>query len=180
MCVCVCLCVCVKAKCVDMSARIATKLHTRTNNLPDKVLKRISISWTYQKGRFSIARMGRSHCYGSGQELQKCKNAVKRNLSSTHFHQPYVVLKLSIKEAQICSSGRIGDKTTKIWPSKLLGLELRIFRSTSVKHSRLAGTTIFLQRSYTTRMALESSRLAELKHAISAAWDVRKKTYGFR
>ena len=56
-----------------------------------------------------------------------------------------------------------------------LGLKLRIFRSTSVKHSRLAGTTIFLQRSYTTRMALESSRLAELKHAISAVWDVRKK-----
>ena len=52
---------------------------------------------------------------------------MKRNLSSTHFHQPYVVLKLSIKEAQICSSGRIGVKTKKIWPSKLLGLKLRIF-----------------------------------------------------
>ena len=44
VCVSVCLCVCVKAKCVDISARIATKLHTRTKNLPGKVLKPISIS----------------------------------------------------------------------------------------------------------------------------------------
>ena len=52
-----------------------------------------------------------------------------------------------------------------------LGLKPRIFSL----DEREAGTTIFLQRSYKTRMALESSRLAELKHAISAAWDVRKK-----
>ena len=48
MCVCVCLSLClsvclsvglcVKGKCVDMSARIATKLHTRAKNLPGKVL----------------------------------------------------------------------------------------------------------------------------------------------
>ena len=44
VCVSVCLCVCVKAKCVDISARIATKLHTRTKNWPGKVLKPISIS----------------------------------------------------------------------------------------------------------------------------------------
>ena len=44
MCVCVSVCVCVKAKCVDISARIATKLHTRTKNLPGKVPKPISIS----------------------------------------------------------------------------------------------------------------------------------------
>ena len=44
MCVCVCVCVCIKAKCVDISAWIATKLHKRTKNLPGKVLKHISIS----------------------------------------------------------------------------------------------------------------------------------------
>ena len=44
VCVRVCVCVCVKAKCVNISARIATKLHTRTKNLPGKVLKPISIS----------------------------------------------------------------------------------------------------------------------------------------
>ena len=58
---------------------------------------------------------------------ESAKIAVKRNLSSMHFHQPYVVLKLSIKEAQICRLGRIGGKTKKIWPSKLWGLKLRIF-----------------------------------------------------
>ena len=36
-------------------------------------------------------------------------------------------------------------------------------------------THSFLYRSSTIRTALESCRLAELKHAISAAWDVRKK-----
>ena len=46
MCVClsVCLSVCVKAKFFNISARIATKLHTRTKHLPGKVLKAISIS----------------------------------------------------------------------------------------------------------------------------------------
>ena len=44
MCVCLSVCVCVKGKCVDISAQIATKLHTRTKNLPGKVLKPISIS----------------------------------------------------------------------------------------------------------------------------------------
>ena len=44
MCVCVCVCVCVKANCFDISARIATKLYKRTKNLPEKVLKPISIS----------------------------------------------------------------------------------------------------------------------------------------
>ena len=41
---CVCVCVCVKLKCVDISAQIATKLHTRTKNLPGKVLEHISTS----------------------------------------------------------------------------------------------------------------------------------------
>ena len=44
VCLSVCLCVCAKAKCVDISAQIATKLHTRTRNLPGKVLEHISTS----------------------------------------------------------------------------------------------------------------------------------------
>ena len=48
-----CLCVCVKAMHFDIPEPIATKLHTRTKDLPGKVLKPISISYTYQKGRFS-------------------------------------------------------------------------------------------------------------------------------
>ena len=123
--------------------------------------------------------MGRSRCYGSNRQLRKGKNAVKRNLSSMHFHQPYVVLKLSIKEAQICSLGRIGGKTKKIWPSKLLGLKLRIFSLDEREAFAFSRNDNFLQRSYTTRMPLESSQLAELKDAISAAWDVKKKLTAF-
>ena len=48
------------------------------------------------------------------------------------------------------------------------------FETFGVLDERIVGMTIFLQRSYTTPMALESSRLAELKYAISAAWDVKK------
>ena len=44
-----------------------------------------------------------------------------------------------------------------------------------MKHTRIDRTTFFLRRCYTTHMALESSRLAELKYAISAVWDIRKK-----
>ena len=116
---------------------------------------------------------GRSRCYGSSRELQNCKNAVNCNFSSTHFRQSYVFPKLSVRGAQICSLRRIGNKTKKVCPSKLLG------RSTSVKHSRIVGTAIFLRRSYTASVPLERLRLAELKDAISAAWDVRKKITAF-
>ena len=53
---------------------------------------------------------------------------------------------------------------------------LYLLSLTSVKQSRIVGTTLFLRRSYTTPMALESSQLAELKYAISAAWDLKKIT----
>ena len=53
---------------------------------------------------------------------------------------------------------------------------LYLLSLTSVKQLHIVGTTIFLRRSYSTPMALESPRLAELKYAISAAWDVRKIT----
>ena len=54
-----CVSVCVKVKCFDISAQIATKLHTRIQKLPGKVLKPISISWTYRKIQFWKAYMGR-------------------------------------------------------------------------------------------------------------------------
>ena len=44
VCVCLCVCVCVKAKRVDIREPIATKLNTRTKDLPGTVLKPISIS----------------------------------------------------------------------------------------------------------------------------------------
>ena len=41
---CVCVCVCVKVMHVDIPEPIATKLYTRTKDLPGNVLKPISIS----------------------------------------------------------------------------------------------------------------------------------------
>ena len=43
---------------------------------------------------------------------------------------------------------------------------LHLLSLTCVKQSRIVGTTIFLRRSYTTPLALESSPLSELKYAI--------------
>ena len=60
-----------------------------------------------------------------------------------------------------------------------LGGNLEFFRSTSVKLSEHIRNDNFSPRQLHDLMALESSRLAELKYAISAAWHVRKKTYGF-
>ena len=43
----------------------------------------------------------------------------------TAVQEPYVVWKLSVKAAQICTFGRIGRKTKRVRLSKLLGRELR-------------------------------------------------------
>ena len=56
---------------------------------------------------------------------------------------------------------RTGRKTKKFPRSKLL-------LWTVLKHGLLEGSTIFLQYSAITRTPLESSRLGELKYAISA------------
>ena len=48
--------------------------------------------------------------------------------------------------------------------------------STSAKHGRTDGPTLFLRRCSTTLTPLESAQLVELKYAISAGWDVRKNT----
>ena len=53
MSVCVCVSVCLKAMHFDILEPIATKLHTRTQIFPGKVLKPMSISYTYRKGRCS-------------------------------------------------------------------------------------------------------------------------------
>ena len=52
--VCVSVGVCVKAMRFDIPAPIATKLHTHTKDLPRKVFKPISISYTYLKDRFAL------------------------------------------------------------------------------------------------------------------------------
>ena len=51
-------------------------------------------------------------------------------------------------------------------------------RSTELYSAPLEGLTLFLNRSSTCHMSMESYRLAELKYAFSAGQDVRLKTYG--
>ena len=57
---------------------------------------------------------------------------------------------------------------------------LEKFRSTEHYGAPLEGSTIFLCRSSTCRMSMESSRLAELKYAFSEGQDVRLKNYRAR
>ena len=66
-----------------------------------------------------------------------------------------------------------GHKTKKLRRSEL-------FLSTVFKHGLLEGSTNLLQYSAITRTPLESSRLGELKYAISPGWDVRLKNKGLR
>ena len=66
-----------------------------------------------------------------------------------------------------------GCKTKKLPRSKLF--LLRVF-----KHRLLEGLTILLQYSAITSTPLESSRLGELKYAISPGYDVRPKKKSIR
>ena len=59
-----------------------------------------------------------------------------------------------------------------------LAENLEKFRSTEHYGAPLEGSTIFLNRSSTCRMSMESYQLAELKYAFSAGQNVRLKNYG--
>ena len=78
---------------------------------------------------------------------------------------PYVVGKLSISEAYICSFSRIGQKIKNYSHFKFLPENLEKFRSTELYDAALEGSTIFY-RSSLGRTSMESCRLAELKYAI--------------
>ena len=58
VCVSVRACVCVKAKCVDVSARIAPKLHTRTKNL--QPFHRGSPAWEQIAQKLQATHEGKS------------------------------------------------------------------------------------------------------------------------
>ena len=68
---------------------------------------------------------------------------------------------------------RTGRKTKKLQRLKLL-------LSTVLKHGLLQGSTILLQYSAIARTPLESSRLGDLKYAISSGEDVRPKNKSIR
>ena len=95
------------------------------------------------------------------------------NFSSMQLHEPYAVGKLSISWAEICIFSRTGRKIIKL---RRTGL----FPSMILEHGLLEGSTILFWCSHTSRTALESSRLAELRYAISVGQDVRLKSNRFR
>ena len=66
-----------------------------------------------------------------------------------------------LAELKYAIFSRTGRKTKKLPRSKL-------FLWTVFKHGLLEGSTLLLQYSATTRTPFESSRLGELKYAISA------------
>ena len=154
VCVCVCVCVCVKAKCVDISARIATKLHTRTKNLPGKVLKPISIARLMGSGGNSPS---------SRFSWRKVWTGVKCHFSSAHHHNQYVVGKLSISRVRMWNFTQIGRKTKKLRLS--INPARRQWPGTTHKK---VWTTIFLRRNSTSRTSSESSQSRKRRYAVSA------------
>ena len=84
--------------------------------------------------------------------------------SSPDFGEPYVVWKLLIREAFICSFSRISRKINKLQLWKVLARKLRKFRLTSL-YAALEEPTSVRQCSSTSRTPLESSQLAELRYA---------------
>ena len=78
-----------------------------------------------------------------------------------------------LPELKYAIFSRAGRKIKKLPRSKL-------FLSMAFKHGLLEGLTFLFQYSSMTRAPLESSRLGELKYAISPGQDLRQKSYGFR
>ena len=72
------------------------------------------------------------------------------------------------RELRYAFFSRTGRYTKKLRRSNL-------FPSTIFKHRLLEGSTILLQYSAITRTPLKRSQLGELKHAISAGYDVKLK-----
>ena len=94
------------------------------------------------------------------------QKGVNYHFSSPEFNKRYVVGKLSILEAKICSFSRISQKLKNYISFKFLQENLEKFRSTELYDAPLEGSTSFLYRSSLGRTSLESCRLAELKYAI--------------
>ena len=104
--------------------------------------------------------------------------SVNYDFSLLHLNVPYVVGKLWVKEAQICSFNRIYRKIKQIKALESFGMKTENFHSTTGNHEPLQGPTLFLQCSYMSLTPLKSSGLAGLKYAISAGQDAIVKSYG--
>ena len=90
--------------------------------------------------------------------LRNPLNGVNYHFSSPDLDQLYVVGKLWISEAQICSFSRISHKINKLQICRnILHENLEILPSTSVHDSTLERSTNFLPRSSTSRKPMERS-----------------------
>ena len=99
-------------------------------------------------------------------QLRTIPHCVNCNFSWPHLDKSYVVRKLLISEASICSFSMIGEKIKKLQLFYFLLVNLEKFRSTELYDASLEGSTIFLYHSSLGRTSMESCRLAELKYAI--------------
>ena len=85
----------------------------------------------------------------SGTKAVACdhpQKGVNYHLSSPEFDKPYVVRKLSISEAQICSFSRIGQKMKKIKDLLNFCRKTEKFHLTELYDAPLKGSTIFLSQ----------------------------------
>ena len=132
--------------------------------------KNLSAAASLIYGTPEHARTTLEHCWAYWIQIDRRKSTIHERSVRTERQEGLLTDRLtivfSLRKGWYPFSFRFFFHTS---PAALYLLSL-----TSVKQSRIVGTTIFLRRSYTNPMVLESSRLAELKYAISAAWDVKK------
>ena len=140
--------------CFDISARIATKLHTRTKICLGRFLS------PFQSARL-IGSAGNSP--SSRFSWHKVWTGVKCHFSSAHHHNQYVVGKLSINRVRMWNFTRIGRKTKKL----RLSINPARRQWPGATHKKV-WTTTFLGRNSTSGTSLESSRSRKLKYAVSA------------
>ena len=153
LCGCVCVCVCVQVKCVDISARIATKLHTHT----------LTIFLGRFLSTFRPARLIRSggNSPSSRFNWRKVSTGVKCHFFSAHHHNQYVVGKLSISRVWMWNFTRIRRNTKKLRLS--INPAQRQWPGTTHKK---VWTTTFLRRNSTSHKSLESSWSRKLRYAV--------------
>ena len=140
--------------CFGISARIATKLHTRTKNLLGRFLNPFRSARPIGNGGNRPSSRFNWHKVWTG---------VKCNFSLAQLHDRYVVEKLPISRVRMWNFTRIRRKTKKLWLSIIPAR--RQWPATTHKK---VWTTTYLRRNWTSHTSLESSQSRKLKYAVSA------------
>ena len=146
--------------CFDISARIATKLHTHT--------LKICLGSFFSPFRSARLIGSGGNSPSSQFSWRKVWTGVKCNFSSAQLHDRYVDGKLPISQVRMWNFTRIWRKTKKLWLSKIPAK-----RQWSATTHKKVWTTTYLHRNWTSRTSLESSWSRKLKYAVSAGWAKR-------